>query len=235
MVSVFLYIGGSLDMTKEAIRRAVIEAAFDYAGHASDDRDRSLIERYPEEEVQELYALGLKYDYSKDMERYISTHELDLILQEQEKREQIQELSFKKISANGLEQLNQLPNLQKVYATLESEIKKQKWPKLTNPSIVHYHVNGWEGRYQSLSIPPNVEFLRLERRTARLVASGLYELTKLKRLETFAYPKTPARILLDHPTLGELSLNGVKEEQLVLHSQSPLTSYQLRGQRSNRS
>ncbi|MDF2699946.1 MAG: hypothetical protein K0Q49_1502 [Haloplasmataceae bacterium] len=114
-----------------------------------------------------------------------------------------------------IELINKLPNLETINIDCIYS-GKNKWRKITNLSIKECYLNGWEGKFEGISLPPNIEILGLNRQMARLVNSGLKDLTKLRKISTFAHPKTQLQVILDHPTIEEIDMNGVKEESVIL-------------------
>lgn len=118
----------------------------------------------------------------------------------------------------AIPKINDLKKLKHLEITFD--YSKKAWPILENSNIQYCRMNDWNGGLKNITIPPNVEELRLERKLGKLVNHGLYHLTKLKKLSTFSHPKTTIQKILSHPRIEEINMNGIKEDLVILENEN---------------
>lgn len=122
---------------------------------------------------------------------------------------------------------DKLPKLKMLEVTLKDD-DNFKWPALTSAHLQELKLDGWSGKYKGIAFPENLISLTLERKLGYFVNTGLPELTKLKKVRTFAHPKTLAQPILNHSEVEEVFLHGVKEAKIKVAKNSRIKKLSVR-------
>lgn len=134
----------------------------------------------------------------------------------------LETVQVRDVSPQFLEVINTLPNLKNLDISLEDGITNQKWPAITNKTIRELKLDGWQGKYNGITLPRHLISLTLYRRLAHFINLGLPELISLKKIEARSCLGIVMQPILNHPSIEQAYLTGGKDSRIFIPSNSKI-------------